>query len=203
MVCYKMDMAKTISPELPELAPYRARDALEAWADFRSRTLFLVGEVDHEAARKLLVALHIMDEMPGDIRLIMNSVGGLEVDGYAIYDALRLAHNRIVIKAYGACQSIAAVILQAGDCRLISPEAQFMIHHGFMKMDGETDQNMIVAAAKRIEQENLRYHRILAERSGQPIEQIRKWCLAETFFDAKEAVRLGFADAVIRRRKRK
>lgn len=202
MIRYRNGMARPKTYN-PEAASARAHDALSTGADFVARTIYLIGEIETQTFERLIVALRVMDESLGDIKIVMNSVGGLETDGYAIHDALKLARNRIVIEAYGACQSIAAIIMQAGDHRLMSPESQFMIHHGIMTMGQEAQQDAIVATAKRIEVENKRYHRILAQGSGLSMEAVRDYCRDETFFDAKDAVRLGFADAVIRRRKHK
>lgn len=175
----------------------RATTALATGSEFQSRTLFLVGDVDEKLSHQLLVGLRLLDESPGQIRVVLNSGGGVESDGYAIYDALRAAKNRIVIEAYGACQSIAAVIMQAGDRRLMSREAQFMVHHGVIPMSAEEQQDMVVMTAERIKQENARYHRILARRSKLPLDQVARLCQAETFMSAREAIRYGFADALV------
>ena len=160
-----------------------------------------MGEIDEDRAAKFIAGLRFFDSSPGRITVVLNSGGGNETDGYAIYDAIRMAKNKVRIEVYGACLSIAAVILQAGTERLLAPESQFMIHHGHIDMKAETGQDSVIATAKLIEVENKRYHRILAKASGQPQKEIEDFCVAESYFDAKEAVRLGFADSLLRRRR--
>lgn len=162
-----------------------------------NRTLYLVGEVDADMAMATLVALDALDATAGEIRVVLNSLGGNEPDGYAIYDALVQCRNRVVIEAYGAVMSIAAVIFQAGDWRRIAANAQFMIHNGEASLEKDPGQNEVLAIAERIKLDNERYYSILADASGNPVEVVEEWCHQETYFFATETVGACFADEVI------
>lgn len=174
---------------------------IENGVDPHSRTLYLIGEIDEDSARKFIVAFRTLDAKSGVITVVLNSGGGNEADGYAVFDTIKMAKNNVRIEVFGMCQSIAAVILQAGSERILAPEVSFMIHHGNIGMDAQTDQDKVVATARQIQIGNKRYHRILASASGQSIKTIREYCLAESYFDAREAVNLGFADSIMRVRR--
>lgn len=168
----------------------------------RGRTVPIVGEVTDALFLNVLIQLRQLDREVGDIHIVLNSEGGLERAGYAIYDAIKACKNKVVVEVYGGAFSIAAVILQAADQRLMAPEAQFMVHNGTIGSseigDGEElKQDSVVSVAEQIKKDNRRYYRILSERSQQPLETVETWCKDETFFDAEEAVLAGFADAVI------
>lgn len=176
---------------------FRARSALLVSADFDARQVFLTGEVNEDTARHIMIALTIMDETPGQITLNMFSTGGCEPSGHAIYDAIRGCNNEVVIIGYGAVQSIAALILQAGTKRLLTPECRFMIHNGSIDLPSGTDADTLVAIGKEVEENNKTYHRILASRSGLSLEKVKSMCQDETYLSADAAVKNGFADAVV------
>lgn len=171
---------------------------IENGVDPVARTLYLIGDIDEESAKKFMVALRFLDAKSGQITVILNSNGGCESDGYAIYDAIRMTKNPVRIEVFGVCHSIAAVILQAGSERVLAPEASFMIHHGNIGMEPTVDQDKVVSTARQIDADNRRYHKILAKASGQSIRTITDYCLTESHFDAKTTVNLGFADSIMK-----
>lgn len=168
-----------------------------------SRTLYIFGVVDMMLATACIAQLEKLDAGEGPIRIVLNSEGGDEQSGYAIYDAIRRCRNYVVIEGYGSVMSIAAAIFQAGDVRLLSPNTLFMIHNGNMGDDvgSNPSQDSIVAWAEHIQENNKRYYQILSGGSQQDMKTIETWCFDETFFTAKEAVNAGFADGVLEPRK--
>jgi ATP-dependent Clp protease protease subunit len=167
-----------------------------------SRTLYISGEVDSEIAHNFIVALESMDRVDGDIRIVLNSNGGDEQDGYAMHDAITMCRNKVTIDGYGSVMSIAAAIFQAGDVRRMAPNADFMVHHGSIeapdvKEDGTVEQDQVVAMANNITRNTQRYYAILSSGSQQPEDIIAIWCKDETTFNAQEAVDAGFADSII------
>lgn len=165
------------------------------------RKLYLIGEVDHEMAKQLIVDLQTLDATEGPIVIVMTSAGGNEGAGYAIFDAIRMTHNPVTILAYGEVMSIAALVLQAADNRLLSPECRFLIHNGSVPSGGDDegyiDADKLIARAKETIRNNHRYHKLIAHRSGLPLAKIKTFCKQETLFWAEEAVKLGFADGII------
>lgn len=163
-----------------------------------TRTVYLVGEVDEKMVARVIPALEYLDQTDGDIRLFIASEGGVENDGYAIYDAVTCCRNRVVAEVYGQCLSIAAAIFQGADVRRMSQYADFMIHNGSIGVDPEMKQDEVVGLAHQIERDSAKYYEILAQASGHPKEIISDWCREEKYFSAKEAHEAGFCDEIIK-----
>lgn len=164
-------------------------------ANADTREIYVIGPINNETVSGVLPALRSMDQKRGPISLVIHSNGGDEDAGWAIYDALRLAKNRVVAEAYGACQSIAALILQGANTRLLSPDCRFMIHNGSASFEATTNQ--IPAIVKELQFLTNRYHEVLAQRSSLPLSKIKKLCRVESFMSASQAVEAGFADGII------
>lgn len=162
------------------------------------RSLYLFKSVDEDLSDSFIRELHSMDAKPGPITVFINSSGGLESDGYAIYDALRLARNRVVAIGLGCVASISAVIMQACDRRLLSPECTLTIHDGTAATTDEMDSHAAIRIGKESALSNLRYATILSTRSGQKLKAVQGLCREDTTLTAAQAVRMGFADAVLK-----
>jgi ATP-dependent protease ClpP protease subunit len=170
---------------------------IEAGVNFETRTLYITGDVDVAMSRKVIVALEALSREPGEIRIVIDSGGGDEESGYAIHDAICMCENPVIIEGYGAVQSIAAAIFQAGDVRRLAPNASFMIHNGTGPSEEEMKQDAIIDLAEQLKKDNQKYYDILSAATQQPQETIEEWCREEKFFTAEEAVQAGFADEVM------
>jgi len=170
---------------------------LTCGVNFERRTVYLVGEVESEMSRRFITALETLDATNGEIRIVINSMGGEEPSGYAIHDAITMTKNRVIIEGYGEVSSIAAAIFQAGDLRRLSPNAFFMVHNGSAPSEESMKQDSVISLAARLEKDNQRYYDILSASSQHGLEQIKEWCKDETHFTAMEAVEAGFADEII------
>lgn len=170
---------------------------LETGTDFAKRTIYLTDSIDMDTATKFFIAFSKISETEGPIRIVLMSTGGSEAAGWAIYDLLRESTNTVVVDAYGSAFSIAALILQGGDIRRMSPECRFMVHAGTVTPGEDVDQRTLIALGKEATRTNLRYQEVLAERSGMPLERMTKYCDDETYFTAAEALQQGLIDAVI------
>lgn len=166
--------------------------------DAVNRTIFLWADIDGESAGSFIATFMAMDRLPGTIRVVMHSHGGDSAAGFAIYDVIKMARNRVIIDVYGACMSIAAVILQAGDLRRLTKNSEFMIHNGSIDTDGDTFTSKDMELnQKRLATDDRLIHRIFAHRTGLKLAKVKDMCSRDTFLSAKQAVKLGFADAII------
>lgn len=159
------------------------------------REIYLVGGINDEAAHQLITSLRTLDAKRGPIHVVIASNGGDEGAGWAIYDALKLARNEIRIEAFGSCQSISMLILQAAKLRLLSPDCRLMIHNGSIEVAATVSQ--MRSMGPEVEFLTQRYYEVLAERSGQSIKTIRKWCDEEKYMSSEEACQEGLADGII------
>lgn len=172
----------------------------EVTLEEESREIYLIGVVTKEKAGHVLAAIRHLDKSDGIITLVVYSPGGDEGAGWVIYDALRLCHNQTIVQCYGECQSIAALVLQGGDIRLLSPHCRFMIHNGSLSCEATITE--IRALMGEVELLTQNYYSALSERSGLSNEAIGILCDKETYMSAREAVDIGFADGIVSRERK-
>jgi ATP-dependent Clp endopeptidase proteolytic subunit ClpP len=133
-----------------------------------------------------------------NITVVLNSPGGSVLDGLALYDFLRHLSAKghfITVKVYGMAASMGGILLQAGDKRIVGPEAEVLIHEvASMTMGKVSIQQDRLDFSKKLWD---KLAKILAKRSTMTATQIkRKAHKFDWWLTAKEAVRLGFADEV-------
>ena len=166
--------------------------------DWKNRTVWIVGEIDEERGYRYVPALRLLDETPGTIKVVIMSNGGCEPAGFAIFDTLLTLRNRVVTIGFGHVYSIAALIFQAGEQRLLAPNCELMMHNGSLGLEGgDMDTDMIEKIAAEATKNNGRYHRAIANRSGVDLQKLRQWCKDERYFSATEAVDEGLADHIV------
>jgi ATP-dependent Clp endopeptidase proteolytic subunit ClpP len=161
-----------------------------------SRTIMLTGEVDEDMARRTIMAMHLFDEVGERIRVIINSGGGSVCNGLAIYDALKAAKGEVVTIATGRVDSMAGIIFQAGDQRLMTPNSRLMIHSSLSShsLDYIQFQEREVVEARK---QKMRFGKIMATKLGLTPEEF--WGLYEntvTYYSPQQCVELGLADGI-------
>lgn len=178
--------------------PERVTNAIIESVDVPSRTIFLFDEVNDQQAFQFIIALRLLDLSPGAITIVMSSAGGYDAAGWAIYDAIRQTKNHVRIEGYGHVQSMAAVIFQAGDKRLLAPNCRFMVHMGSIDhLESEIEIQKIEHLLKETRVGCDRYIHVLAEHTRRPVKDIRIEVETETYLSANEAVLLWYADDVL------
>lgn len=129
------------------------------------------------------------------IRVDINSPGGSVFDGISIYNALRNHPAHVTTRVDGLAASIASVIAQAGDTRLINPSGQLMIHNAHAVTMGDRRDHEEMATL--LEQQDAVLANIYASRSGRDASAFRELMNAETWFTAERAIAEGLADAIV------
>lgn len=136
---------------------------------------------------------------PGcDITIIFNSPGGGVFEGLALYDFIRDLRSRghkVITKSVGMAASMGGILLQAGDERVMGPNAYMLIHEVSSGAIGKTSElEDALEFTTRLQEKLLN---ILAERSTMTVAQIkRKWKKKDWWLDAQEALELGFIDRI-------
>jgi ATP-dependent Clp protease protease subunit len=164
--------------------------------------MFLVGPVNDVTAN-LLVAqmLFLESENPDkDISLYINSPGGSVYAGMAIYDTMQFVKPDVSTLCTGLAASMGAFLLAAGakGKRFSLPNSRIMIHQPLGGAQGQASD--IEIQAREILYLRERLNQILAERTGQPIEQIAKDTDRDNFLSAEKAVEYGLIDKVLTQR---
>jgi ATP-dependent Clp protease protease subunit len=163
--------------------------------DEDNREVFIIGLVTMEMAGAVVASVRGLDRTRGLIKILIMSSGGHEGAGWAIFDAIKLCKNKTVIEAYGECQSICALILQAAKKRLLARHCRLMIHDGSLSFSGTIPQ--MKSSSKEAVYLTDMYYEALATGSGRSVHTIKKLCNEETFMSAQEAVDFGFADGIL------
>ncbi len=163
------------------------------------RTLFLNGEISDETWYGDEVTPQLFkDELnadSGDITVWINSPGGDVFAAAQIYNMLRDYNGHVTVKIDGLAASAASVIAVAGDTVLVSPVAMMMIHNPATVAMGNTkDMEAAIAMLNEVKESILNAY---VDKTGLSRNKLSKMMDDETWFNAKKAVELGFADKVL------
>lgn len=164
-----------------------------------SRTLFLNGEISDETWYGDEVTPQIFkDELyadSGDITVWINSPGGDVFAAAQIYNMLRDYAGHVTVKIDGLAASAASVIAVAGDTVQVSPVAMMMIHNPATMAIGNTkDMEQAIAMLNEVKESILNAY---VDKTGLSRNKLSKLMDDETWFNAKKAVELGFADEIL------
>ena len=125
-----------------------------------------------------------------DVTVKINSNGGSVTEGFAIYDLLASSEKNITVEIIGMCASIATVIAFAGKNRIMSPNAQFMIHNPWTGGNGEAKD--LEKQAARLRGIEGRLSQFYADRTNSDIAIIKGMMENETFITPEQALEMGF-----------
>jgi len=132
---------------------------------------------------------------PKPITVAINSPGGAIHDGLTIFNLLRGHGASVTTRVLGLAASAAAVVAMAGDQVEMAKASQMMVHRSQGLAAGNAELMRQVAVA--LDKVDGVMADIFTARTGLPRNQIVAMLQDETFFDASEAVDLGFADRLI------
>lgn len=148
-------------------------------------------------------ALYELDSMsrrkPGEpITVVFNSPGGVVTDGFTLYDFLRELSGRghhLTTKCMGAAASMGAILMQAGDHRVMSPNSFMMVHEISGQNEGTiAEMKDTLAIVERFQDKALN---ILTARSNVSRRTLKAaWKKTDWYMDAQEALTKGFIDAI-------
>jgi len=165
----------------------------------KDRIIFLGSAIDNTVANLVIAQLLFLEaEDPDkDISLYINSPGGSVSAGLAIYDTMQHIRADVSTICVGLAASMGAFLLAAGQKgkRFALPNAEVMIHQPLGGTQGQAIDIEIHARHIIATKENL--DRILAERTGQPLERIQKDTDRDYFMTAMEAKEYGIIDEVM------
>ncbi|MFT3804102.1 MAG: ATP-dependent Clp endopeptidase proteolytic subunit ClpP [Burkholderiaceae bacterium] len=165
----------------------------------RERIVFLVGPVMDQMANLVVAQLLFLEsENPDkDVSLYINSPGGSVSAGLAIFDTMQFVKPDVSTLCMGFAASMGAFLLAAGEKgkRYSLPHARIMIHQPSGGAQGQASD--IEIHAKEILRLRELLNRILAERTGQPLERIERDTERDNFMSPADAVSYGLIDKVL------
>jgi ATP-dependent protease ClpP protease subunit len=136
----------------------------------------------------------------GVIQVRVNSQGGSVPDGLAIYNALRRHPARKVITVDGQAASIASLIVQAGDERIMPDNTMMMVHApGCNFCDGNGNAAQHREMANQLDTWALSMKASYLAKAPTRSTELQTMLTdgADHYFTAQEAVDFGLADKVL------
>ena len=168
----------------------------------KDRIIFLGEEVNETTASLVVAQLLFLEseDSTKDISLYINSPGGSVTAGMAIYDTMQYIKCDVNTICMGMAASMGAFLLAAGTKgkRFALPNSEIMIHQPLGSAKGQATDVLI--HARHIERIRENINNILAERTGRPIEDIRRDTERDNFMSVGEALDYGLIDKVITNR---
>ena len=131
----------------------------------------------------------------GNITVWINSPGGDCVAAAQIYNMLMDYPYDVTVKIDALAASAASVIAMAGTKVLMSPVAMIMVHNPATIAIGDSDEmQKAIDMLAEVKESIMNAYEIKTGMSRHKISQLMD---AETWMNAKEAVKLGFADEIL------
>ena len=168
----------------------------------RERIVFVTGGVeDHMATLITAQLLYLESENPKkDIYMYINSPGGVVTAGMAIHDTMNYIRPKVGTVCIGQAASMGAFLLSAGEpgMRVALSNARIMIHQPSGGAQGMASD--IEIQAREILRIRHRMNELMAQYTGQTVEEIEKNVERDKFFSADEAKTFGLVDEVFDKR---
>ncbi|MBQ5841978.1 MAG: ATP-dependent Clp endopeptidase proteolytic subunit ClpP [Clostridia bacterium] len=166
------------------------------------RIIFLCDEVNDATASLVVAQLLYLEAQDADkdICLYINSPGGSISAGMAIFDTMNFIKCDVSTICIGMAASMGAFLLAAGTKgkRIALPNSEIMIHQPLGGMQGQASD--IKIHADHILRIKDKMNTILAERTGQDIETIRRDTDRDNYLTAEQALAYGLIDKIIEKR---
>ncbi|MFA6228397.1 MAG: ATP-dependent Clp protease proteolytic subunit [Patescibacteria group bacterium] len=173
---------------------------------FERRILEISGGVDAEMGDYIRTAFsRLIAEGAPDIVILFTSTGGSAERGLEIYDILKSYPGKKTGVVIAFAQSMAAIILQACDRRLILPHATILVHNPNPADSGKRikfhmfrDGTLMDEVYSHLEKTRQKFIDIIASRATKKTaEEIADLLDADRDLSADEAIAFGLADGLI------
>ncbi|GAB1469714.1 ATP-dependent Clp endopeptidase proteolytic subunit ClpP [Chloroflexota bacterium] len=165
----------------------------------RNNIIFLGTPIDDQVANVIVAQLLFLnhEDPEKEIRMYINSPGGVIYAGLAIYDTMQIISNPISTVAVGVTASFGTVLLSAGTKgrRYALPNATVHMHQPLGGAQGQATD--IEIQAKQILRLKSLLNGVMAKHTGQPLEVIERDLDRDYYLDAKQAVEYGLVDQII------
>jgi ATP-dependent Clp protease protease subunit len=165
----------------------------------KDRIIFIGSPIDDSVANAVIAQLLFLESQNAkeDIKMYINSPGGVVTAALAIYDTMQYVKPEVQTICLGMAASAAALLLAAGKKgkRMILPNGEVMIHQVLGGTQGQATD--IDIHARHILKTRDRLNQILVKHTGQKLTKIEKDTERDYFMSAEEAKKYGIVDKVI------
>lgn len=164
------------------------------------RIIFLGSAVEDSNSNLICAQILLLaaEDPDSDIYLYINSPGGSVTAGMAIYDTMQYVTNDVATVAMGLAASMGQFLLSAGEPgkRYALPHARIMMHQPSGGLGGTASDIKIQAEQMLLIKKQLA--ELIAEQTGQTLEQVEQDSDRDRWFTADQAKEYGFIDHVVR-----
>lgn len=194
------ERANILIPTVLEKTNYGER-AYDIYSRLLKDRIIFVGSVIDDDVANLTIAqlLFLESEDPKrDIKMYINSPGGSVTAGLAIFDSMHYLKPDVSTICMGMAASFGAVLLAAGTKgkRFSLPNSKIMIHQPWTEGIGGQAVDIDIHAREILKTRD-KLNQILAEATGQPLQQIQKDSDRDFYMTAEEAKKYGLIDGII------
>lgn len=166
----------------------------------KDRIIFIGTPIEDAMANAIIAQLLFLESQnpKEDIKIYINSPGGVVTSALAIYDTMQYVRPDVQTICVGLAASGAALLLAAGKKgkRMILPNGEVMIHQVMGGAQGQaTDVDI---HARHILRTKDQLTKILASHTGQPVKKVEKDTERDYFMSADEALKYGIVDKIIK-----
>ena len=166
-----------------------------------NRIIFLGSEVKDDNANAICAQMLLLnaEDSEKDIFLYINSPGGSVDSGMAIFDTMQWISNDVATVAMGLAASMGQFLLSAGTPgkRFALPHSRIMMHQPSGGLGGTASDIRIQAEQSLHIKRTMA--RLIAQHTGQTIDQIEADSDRDRWFTAEQALEYGFIDHVYER----
>jgi ATP-dependent Clp protease protease subunit len=165
----------------------------------KERIIFLGSDVRDDNANAICAQLLLLaaEDPDKDIWLYINSPGGSVTAGMAIFDTMQFVMPDVATVAMGLAASMGQFLLSAGTPgkRYATPHARIMMHQPSGGIGGTASD--IKIQAEQMLHIKRQMADLIAQHTGQTVEQIEKDSDRDRWFTADQARDYGFVDHVV------
>jgi ATP-dependent Clp protease protease subunit len=168
----------------------------------KDRIIFLGGAIDDDVSNLIVAQMLFLEaeDPEKDINLYINSPGGSITAGMAIYDTMQYIRSDVRTICIGMAASMGAFLLTAGakGKRVALPNSEVLIHQPLIGGHGLSGQaTEIEIHARQLLRTKAKMNKILAEKTGQPLEKVARDTERDYYMTAEEAKEYGLVDQVL------
>ena len=164
----------------------------------RERIIFLNGPIDDGVSALVCAQLLFLEsENPKkEIAMYINSPGGIDTSGLAIYDTMQYIKSPVSTVCMGMAASMGSFLLMAGQAgqRIALPNARIMLHQPSGGFRGQASD--IERHAEDILKTKRRLNELYAKHCNQPLEVVERTLDRDHFMSAEESKAWGIVDHV-------
>jgi ATP-dependent Clp protease protease subunit len=199
----RMPSSRYVLPSFVERTNYGMKESNPYNKLFEERIIFLGAPIDDVVANDVIAQLICLEstDPDRDILIYINSPGGSFTALTAIYDTMSYVRPEIQTYCMGQAASAAAVLLAAGTKgkRFALEHSRILIHQPSGEGQGQVT-DLEIQANEILRMRGL-LEEILANHTGQTVEQIKLDIERDRILTAPQAKDYGIVDAVITTRK--